>query len=133
MPQIKDLADYYTRPDWVRRINAMGDSVGGADRLVSLDADELIGTAMDSTGGLSDFGSFDGDWRGRFVSLTEELEATGKLHAMGRLMTRQELLRGLRTRLLLARARSEAPAIAAEAIEEPLVITGPPRSGTSTP
>ena len=131
MPQIKDLADYYTRPDWVRRINAMGDSVGGADRLVSLDADELIGTAMDSTGGLSDFGSFDGDWRGRFVSLTEELEATGKLHAMGRLMTRQELLRGLRTRLLLARARSEAPAIAAEAIEEPLVITGPPRSGTS--
>jgi hypothetical protein len=46
-------------------------------------------------------------------------------------MTRQELLRGLRTRLLLTQARSEHPAIANEKIEAPLVITGPPRSGTS--
>ncbi len=27
MPRIKDLSEYYTRPDWVRRINAMGESV----------------------------------------------------------------------------------------------------------
>jgi len=131
MPQIKNLSEHYARPDWVRRINAMGDSVGGAEKLISLDADELIHTAIESTGGLTDFGSFDGDWHTRFCSLIAELEATGKLNALGRLMTRQELLRGLRTRLLLTHARSESPAIAEERIEAPLVITGPPRSGTS--
>jgi len=128
---MKNMSDHYTRPDWVRRINAMGDSVGGAEKLISLDADALVRSAIDSTGGLSDFGDFDGDWRARFDSLVTELEATGKLHTLGRLMTRQELLRGLRTRLFLARARNEDPGIAQEQIESPLVITGPPRSGTS--
>jgi len=131
MARIKNLADHFTRPDWVRRINAMGDSVGGARELISLDPDALVRGAIRSTGGLDDFGDFDGDWRARFDSLVAELEATGRLHALGRLMTRQELLRGLRTRLLLAHARNENPAIAREPIEAPLVITGPPRSGTS--
>ncbi len=128
---MKNLADFYTRPDWVRRINLMGDSVGGAAALFPLDGEELIRTAIASTGGLDDFGDFDGDWRARFDSLLKELDASGGLNAMGRLMTRQEILRGLRTRLLLARARAERPAIAEERIESPLVITGPPRSGTS--
>ncbi|MEE9606432.1 MAG: hypothetical protein V3U03_01740, partial [Myxococcota bacterium] len=35
------------------------------------------------------------------------------------------------TRLLLTHARNETPAIADEKIVAPLVITGPPRSGTS--
>jgi hypothetical protein len=131
MPRIKNLAEHYVRPDWVRRINAMGDSVGGAERLISLEPDELVRSAIASTGGLDDFGDFDGDWRTRFDSLAAELETTGKLHALGRLMTRQEMLRGLRTRLLLTNARNESPAIADEAIEGPLVITGLPRSGTS--
>jgi hypothetical protein len=131
MSPIKDLSEHYTRPDWVRRINAMGDSVGGAANLVPLDPDALVRTAVASTGGLDDFGDFDGDWHARFTSLVAELEATGRLHALGRLMTRQELLRGLRTRLLISHARNEDPAIARERIEAPLVITGPPRSGTS--
>jgi len=131
MAPIKNLSDHYTRPDWVRRINAMGDSVGGADKLVPFDAEALVETAIASTGGLTDFGAFDGDWHGRFTSLIAALEATGGLHTLGRLMTRQELLRGLRTRLLLTQARDATPAIADETIEAPLVITGPPRSGTS--
>jgi len=128
---VRSLADFYTRPDWVRRINAMGDSVGGADKLVPLDADELIRNAIDSTDGLSDFGHFDGDWRGRLDSLLRELEATGQLNTVGRLMTRQEILRGLRTRLFMAEARNQHPEIADEEIVAPLVITGPPRSGTT--
>jgi hypothetical protein len=131
MPSIKKLSEHYKRPDWVRRINAMGDSVGGAANLVSLEPEELVRTAIGSTGGLSDFGDFDGDWRARLDSLVTELEASGKLHSLGRLMTRQELLRGLRTRLLMAHARSENPGIAEERIGAPIVITGPPRSGTS--
>lgn len=128
---MKSLSDHYTRPDWVRRINAMGDSVGGADRLIPLEPDALIRAAIESTAGLNDFGDFDGDWHGRFLSLINELESSAQLHAVGRLMTRQEILRGLRTRLLMTHARSEHPAIAEEEIEAPLVITGPPRSGTS--
>jgi hypothetical protein len=131
MPRIKELAEHYTRPDWARRIIAMGESVGGPERLIPLDADALVRAAVDSTGGLEDFGDFDGDWRGRLGALIREIESTGRLHALGRLMTRQELLRGLRTRLLLAEARRERPAIADEVIAAPLVITGPPRSGTS--
>jgi hypothetical protein len=129
--RIKDLKEHYTRPDWVRRMNLMGDSVGGPERLIPLDPDALVETAVASTGGLTDFGDFDGDWRSRFDSLVAQLEATARLHALGRLMTRQELLRGLRTRLLLTRARNESPGIADEPVSAPIVITGPPRSGTS--
>ncbi len=131
MKKTKDLSDFYQRPDWVRRVNAMGDSVGGSKHLVPLEAETLIDTATASTGGLTDFGSFDGDWKRRFTSLIQELEATGNLNTVGRLMTRQELLRGLRTRLLLTHARNENPLISQEPITSPLVITGPPRSGTS--
>jgi len=131
MPFIKNLSEHYNRPDWVRRINAMGDSVGGAANLISLEPEELVRTAIQSTGGLSDFGDFDGDWRARLDSLVAELEASARLHALGRLMTREELLRGLRTRLFMARVRSENPGITRERIQAPIVITGPPRSGTS--
>jgi hypothetical protein len=127
----KGLASLYVRPDWVRRMVAMGDAVGGAEKLVPLDADALVATAIESTGGLTDFGDFDGDWRARFASLVAEIEATARLHALGRLMTRQELLRCLRTRLFLTKARSDAPAMADAPIVAPIVITGPPRSGTS--
>ena len=53
------------------------------------------------------------------------------LHVVGRLMTREELLRGLRTRLLLAAERRRDPSVAEEVIEAPIVITGPARSGTT--
>ena len=46
------MAARYTRPDWVRRIDAMGDSVGGgaagARLIVPLDADEMLEEARAS-------------------------------------------------------------------------------------
>jgi hypothetical protein len=131
MTRARNLSDLYTRPDWVRRINDMGRSVGGARHLIPIDAKELVRRAIESTGGLDDFGDFDGDWRARFDSLLAELDRTANLNAVGRLMTRQELLRGLRTRLLLTHARRQSPAIANEPVEAPMVVTGPPRSGTT--
>ena len=53
------------------------------------------------------------------------------MHVVGRLLTREELLRCLRTRLLLARELDAKPAIADERIEAPLIVTGPARSGTT--
>jgi hypothetical protein len=124
------LENRYTRPDWVRRLNAMGDAVGGAHRLVSLEIDPLVAAARDATG-LEDFGDLDGDWRRRLETLVEEVERSAHLHVVGRLMTRQEILRCLESRLLLTAARRATPAIARESIERPIVIAGPARSGTS--
>jgi hypothetical protein len=124
------MASRYPRPDWVRRMNAMGNSVGGASRLVPLDSDELVGLAKASTG-LSDFGRFDGDWRGRLDSLVAEIERTANLNVVGRLMTRQEILRSLRTRLLMTRKLDQNPKILDEKIVAPIIVTGQGRSGTT--
>ena len=121
------MAERYARPDWVRRINAMGESVGGAQRLIPMDPESLIeDAAMDLES--DDFGN--GAWRVRFVSLVTEIDRSD-MHTLGRLMTRQELVRSLRTRGLMARALRENPGIAEEKITAPMIVTGPARSGTT--
>jgi hypothetical protein len=124
------MSERYQRPDWVRRINAMADAVGGARRMVPLDAGELLEIATKSLGGApaGDFG--DPGWRARFERLVAALDAAD-LHVVGRLLTREELLRALRTRLLLARELELHPEIANERIEAPVIVTGPARSGTT--
>ena len=121
------MAERYARPDWVRRINAMGESVGGARRLIPMDPESLIEDAGMGLGS-DDFGN--GAWRERFVSLVTEIDLSD-MHTLGRLMTRQELVRSLRTRGLLARALRENPGIAEEKITAPMIVTGPARSGTT--
>lgn len=121
------MADRYRRPDWVRRLNAMADSVGGdARRIVPLEGEAMLADAGVEPGG--DFG--DPLWRTRFTRLVAALDAS-PMHVVGRLMTRQELLRALRTRLLLGRELARSPAIADERIVAPIVVTGPARSGTT--
>jgi len=125
------MAERYTRPDWVRRINAMADAVGGDPRrLVRLDAAELLAAATDDLGGMpaGDFG--DPAWPTRFEQLVNALD-NADMHVVGRLMTREELLRGLRTRLLLTAAVDRTPAILDHKIEAPIIVTGPARSGTT--
>lgn len=124
------MSERTPRPDWVRRLNKMGDTVGGPEHLVALDPDELIALAQRTTG-LTDFGDFDGDWRGRFEALVGGMQAEARLHVVGRLMARQELLRCLRTRLAMTRALDERPEILDETIEAPIIVTGQARAGTS--
>ena len=128
--RIASMARRYERPDWVRRINEMAPSVGGARRLLPLDADALLASAEDSLGGgrFGDFG--DPRWRERFEKLVAAIDSA-ELTVVGRLLTKQELLRSLRTRLLLGRALDEKPAIADEEIAAPVIVTGPARSGTT--
>lgn len=130
MTALKPMAERTPRPDWVRRVNAMGDAVGGAAELVPLDVDAMLERARRVTG-LDDFGDFDGDWHGRLVSLVSAIEDEARLHVMGRLMTRQEILRSLQTRLLMTQRLKEAPAILDERIEAPIIVTGQARAGTS--
>jgi len=95
---------------------------------IRLDADEMLELAMRRTG-LSDFGgdSFLEPYRVFVRSVDEE----AKLHALGRAITRSDCINWLENRLLLADERRRDPAIAAERVERPLVITGLPRTGTS--
>ena len=65
---LKPMSERTPRPDWVRRINVMADSVGGAEHMISLDVEEMVQRARTITG-LTDFGDFDGDWRGRLDAL----------------------------------------------------------------
>lgn len=132
------MAERYQRPDWVRRINAMGDSVGGgadgARRMIPFEPERWLEEAAASLGlslaapGLGEFG--DPDWRARYFGLTNLLDAV-PMNVVGRLMTKQELMRSLRTRLQLAEVWAAHPEIADEEILAPILVTGPARSGTS--
>src|SRR3954468_5011174 len=118
----------FERPDWVRRINDMAPGVGGAASLVALDADELLERAAATTG-LDDFG--DSEWAEPYRRLVDALETEARLHVVGRLMCRHDLLRHLCTRLLLVDAHRRDPALAQTPVLAPIFITGPARSGTS--
>jgi hypothetical protein len=116
------------RPVWAERLIEHGEAAGGAQNLVSLDAGELLETAMASTG-LSDFG---GDaWRTHFDVLLRALEDESHLHLAGRLMVRTELLQALRNRLGLADLWRGRPELLDSEVDAPVFIVGSPRSGTS--
>jgi len=116
------------RPRWAERLIAHGDAAGGPEHLVTLDATELRETACAQTG-LSDFG--EGRWRESFNLLIESLNEESKLHLVGRIIVRTELLQSLRARLQLTDLWKRDPAILEGPIEAPVFIVGSPRSGTS--
>lgn len=130
-PRPRPMVERYRRPDWVRRLNAMADSVGGdARRLVPIDAAEMLRDTEESLGPMPR-GSFgDPEWQSRFEQLAGAIDRSS-MHVVGRLMSRQELLRSLRTRWLLTREADAHPAIERERIAAPVIVTGPARSGTS--
>lgn len=128
---MKTLAERFPRPDLVKRINLMANTVGGAAELISLEPNAMIEASRRVTG-LSDFGErIDGDWRGRLEGLVASLDAEADLNVMGRLQVRQEILRCLQSRLYLTKKITDQPEIVNEEIIEPLIITGTGRSGTS--
>ena len=53
------------------------------------------------------------------------------MHLVGRLITKQELLRSLRARLLLTAAIDATPEITRQPVTAPVIVTGPARSGTT--
>lgn len=116
------------RPVWLQRLLAHGDAVGGADRLVSLDPDELLATAMRDTG-LADFGGE--TWRPNFDVLVRALTQESDLHLVGRILVRSEILQALRNRLRLAQHWNTHPEVLRRDVASPVFIVGSPRSGTS--
>ena len=65
------MAIEHKRPNLVRRINLMADTVGGAEHLVSLDPDDMLNVAQRTTG-LADFGerlTGDDSWREAYYKM----------------------------------------------------------------
>lgn len=116
------------RPTWVERLIEHGEAAGGAENLVSLEAESLLQAARRATG-LADFG--EGDWRTHFDVLVRSLEEESKLHLVGRTIVRTELVLALGNRLGLADLWKRRPEILDEPVDAPVFIVGSPRSGTS--
>jgi hypothetical protein len=118
-------------PDWVRRLNYFGESVGDPSRIVSLDPAELLDIATSATG-LADLG--ENEWPGWTETYERQLasiESESRLHLLGRVLTRSEVLRVLATWLQLQRLWQTTPEISAAPIIQPVFVVGPPRTGTT--
>ena len=122
------MTDYMKRPDWVRRFNMLGPAMGSDTDLVRLEADELIGIACRVTG-LEDFGDL--PWEPAYRQLVRSLDEEAGLHTLGRFMCRAELIRALRIRLQLTEHWKRNPTILESEMQPPVIIVGPPRSGTT--
>ena len=113
--------------NWVRRLNYLGHSVGGSDKLINLNPDELLDIAQSATG-LSDFG--DDNLEPDYYENVKNLDDAG-LHTFGRLQVREKLLRCLRNRLFISNKIKLQPAILNEVVDKPLIITGMSHTGTT--
>ncbi len=115
----------------MRRLNYFGESVGGPQRVVSLDPDELLSVAREATG-LEDLGEEDwAGWTETYERQLRSIDAESGLHLLGRVLTRSEVLRVLETWLRLQAAWRNEPEIAATPVESPIFVVGPPRTGTT--
>jgi hypothetical protein len=99
-----------------------------ADRLFSLNAEELIATARDRTG-LDDFGP--PGWRHHYDLLMAALNDEAKVSPLGRYNTRDVLLSLLEARLKAERLLVDHPEILDVPVKAPIIIYGLPRTGTT--
>jgi hypothetical protein len=93
-----------------------------------LSADDLIETAK-SRVRLDNFG--DGEFREALSRLLEACHREAHLNVIGKMALRNDVIRILCNRLLLARDRQNSPEIGQQQIREPVFIVGLPRSGTT--
>ncbi|MEQ8800419.1 sulfotransferase family protein [Haliea sp.] len=115
------------RPAWVQQVIDEGRHMD-IRSLVPLQAGELMATARRNTG-FHDFGS--DEWLEGFHIFLKALDEEANLHLLGRLMTRSDILRWLEARLGIEAAYAEHPEIDDEVIQQPVIVTGLPRAGTS--
>lgn len=93
-----------------------------------LDASALEEKAKKSTG-LSDLG--DPTYREGFTRLIQELNANAKLSQLGQIAAYFNLLDYLEVRLQLINYRAQRPEVTQQAVTNPLVVLGLPRTGTT--
>ncbi|RGE45438.1 sulfotransferase [Comamonas testosteroni] len=94
-----------------------------------LQVPELLQAARDRVPGLSHFG--DDNYQQALEVLTQALNTEAKLSATGQVMMRERLVGQLVNRLIMEDYFQRFPEIAQIAIDDPLVIVGLPRTGTT--
>lgn len=118
--------DNPTLPFWFRAFNV---AAGWPIRtFVSLAPEKLLAAARKQTG-LSDFG--DDRFREPLGILLRSVQTEKQLSTFGRFATRQLVLQLLRSRLRLEELYRVHPEIENEEIEQPIVVAGLPRTGTT--
>lgn len=116
------------KPDFVRRLNYLGESIGGPLYILRLEPDEMIAIAKQTTG-LSDFGHE--DWVPFYRRAVLFLDKSDLLHLTGRIILKTQIMRSLRNRLLLVERLKNNPSISRQAVSAPIFIIGNPRTGTT--
>ncbi|MFN3731622.1 sulfotransferase family protein [Comamonas testosteroni] len=95
----------------------------------TLHVEELLQAARERTPGLKDFGN--DNYQQALEVLTRALNTEAKLSAVGIAMMRERLVGQLVNRLLMEDYLQRFPEISKIEIEDPLVIVGLPRTGTT--
>ena len=115
------------RPEWVSKLNKEGELLN-IKSIVPLDENSLLAEARSNTG-LDDFG--DDGWIDHFRVLIRAIEEEAKLNFMGRILTRNDFVQYLETRLHIQDYYTRYPEIDKEVIHEPVMILGHGRTGTT--
>ena len=109
----------------LRALNACAGPFGSR---ISLDPERLLSDARKRTG-LSDFG--DPGFRVPFEILCRALDEEAELHFFGRLLAREQLRDPLVGRLRAVELLKKRPEILEIPVDDPIVILGLPRTGTT--
>ncbi len=113
----------------VRLMNLAGRAARAVGfRPIDLSIESLLRTAQRNTG-LADFGG--DEFRPALALLVDCLEKEAHLSLLGRMVARGDLLRTLENRLRLVALFQAHPEIAAQRVDRPIFVVGPPRSGTT--
>lgn len=112
----------------LRWVNAVGRGLERVGVRVPLGEETLLRGARRATG-LSDFG--DDAFREPLRRLIRAYEREQPLSPVGRLIKRVDLVDMLANRLRIQRAVADRPSILDDPVRSPLVVTGPPRTGTT--
>lgn len=91
--------------------------------------DRLLAKASARAGGLADFGT--GDFREALRVLAAALRDEARLSVQGQALLREKLLGQLVNRLVIEEHCKRHPEILEQVIDDPLVIVGLPRTGTT--
>ena len=115
-------------------VNAVGRVVGGLPLpVLDLDPVRLLEEAREDTG-LASYGGEgipEGDFRQGLARFLHAADREAALTFLGRIATREDVLRLLSNRLRLVDERRRRPEVGGEEIREPVFIVGFPRTGTT--
>lgn len=103
--------------------------MNSAVHIPTLELDELLSSASQRAGGLSHFGT--DNYRQALQRLLDAVAQEAQLSASGQMLLRDRLIGQLVNRLVMEDYFQRHPEIAQIQIEDPLVIVGLPRTGTT--